>query len=152
MWPKTFRLFAPDIRGSCYCSIQCEVKAGDSDYTCLVSSSKQQQFSEKTRLRAVPFLASVNCGEALDATTEFITLNERLCSRPHYITHEPDDKLHSLPWLPDPKGCLINQRLDMTTISWRNSGQGCPGHILPPTHHYLAIFPAPSPWQPGVNK
>lgn len=95
---------------------------------------------ETTRPCAVPSLASLNCGEALDATTEFITLNERLCSRPHSITHQPDDKLHRLPWLPDPKGCLINQRLDMATISWGNSGQGCPGHVLTPTLHYLALF------------
>ena len=39
----------------------------------------------------------------------------------------------------------------MATISRRNSGQGCPGHISTPTHHYLAIFAAPSPWQPGVT-
>lgn len=91
------------------------------------------------------FLASLNCEEALDAATEFITLNERLCSRPHSITHGPDDKLHRLPWLHDPKGCLINQWLDMATISRRNSSQGCPGHILTPTHRYLAIFSATSP-------
>lgn len=106
---------------------------------------------EKTRPCAMSSLASLNCGEALDATAEFITLNERLCSRPHSITHEPDDKLHCLPRLPDPKGCLINQRPDMATISRRNSGQGCAGQLLTPTHHYLAIFPAPSPWQRGVN-
>lgn len=61
----------------------------------------QEQLFEKTRprasCRAVPFSAPLNCGEALDATAEFITLNERLCSRPHSITHEPDDKLRRLP-------------------------------------------------------
>lgn len=102
-------------------------------------------FFEETSPCAVSF-------QALDATAEFITLNERLCSRPHSITHEPDDKLHHPPWLPDLKGCLINQRLDMAPISRGSSGQGCPGHILTPTHHYLAIFPAPSPWQVWIYR
>lgn len=108
----------------------------------LVSKSKQKWHFEKTCPCAIPPLALLNCGEALEATTEFITLNERLCSRPHSITHEPDDKLHCLPWLPDPKGCLINQRLDMATISGSYSGQGCPGPALTPTPTHLTISPA----------
>jgi len=69
-------------------------------------------------------LTSMNSVEASDATTEFITLNERLCSRPHSITQEPDDELHFLPWLHDPEVCLINLHLHMTTISRRNVRTG----------------------------
>lgn len=116
--------------------------------TRLVSGSEQREFSEKTCPRLVLFWPRWFAERPWMQRIEFITLNERLCSRPHSITHEPDDKLHRLLWLSDPKGCLINQRLDMATISRRNGGgQGCPGRILP---HliicWLFAISANSPW------
>ena len=102
------------------------------------------QFLREHSFLSCSSLASLNRAEALDAPAEFITPNERLCGGPHSITPEPDDKLHRLPRLRDPEGCLINQRLCVAAASQRNKWPGQPRTHLP-LPHIIICFPGISP-------